>query len=90
MDAVIVVTVKDPEGKFYRDCINNRAGIFNFKAEVKNDCEAKYICEDNFRNFNALTQSKNIMVEISTLHRISGTYMVMYSYYGSEKRFIKH
>jgi len=46
---------------------------------------------DTFIEFNAITPiNTDIDIEASLYNSISGTWMCMASYYGSEKRFVKH
>lgn len=66
--------------------------VFGFKLESVN-IESKDLekhLTNTYKDLQVLMPNHKINVDASVLNGISGTYMVMASYYGEEKRFVKH
>lgn len=84
------IEVRDKNNKLYKDKNGKRVIKFSFEDSETNESLIHLICEDTFNKYNALTGSKNIYINVSELSNLTGTYSSRYSFYGAEKRFVKH
>jgi len=84
--------VRDSNNKIYTDANGNNQDRFDTTLDVGINA-AMAIEKECIRIFNfmeAISTSNKIIISVMIHDSISGTYPVYYSYYGSEKRFIKH
>lgn len=85
------IEVRDKEGKLYKT--ESGAKVLNFKFEDnKTDVEiVEAICRKEFDNYQAICkEGSQIDITVSYFNSFSKTYSVLYSFYGENKRFIKH
>lgn len=87
------VELRDSKGRLYKD---NKGYIvtsndISFDDGEENESLIHLICEGTSQNYEAIAkEGTDITIEVSDFNSISGTWMVLYSYYHNEKRFVKH
>ena len=85
----VSIEVRTSDNKLIRNNDNNLCSYLHFDAIIEQDGEENYL--NNFANKLKVWMPDNIInIDLSVLNSISGTYMVMYSFYANQKRFIKH
>ena len=87
---IIEIEVRDSNGKIIFDERGFKFTSLQIDSSVTNESllerQMVHICE----TLKVWMPQNKIDIQASVLNSISGTWMCMYSYYGSEKRFIKH
>lgn len=83
------VEVRDSEGKVIRDDKGNAQTVLSYEkimwtANMEIELRQLAITLKTFM------PDRNINIDVSVLNSISSTYMVMFSYYVNENRFVKH
>lgn len=87
------IDLRDKNGKLYRDTngIIVTGNDLNFERNVKKEKAIQDICADTAFIYEAIAkEGTDITIEVSHLNEISQTYMVLYSYYHTERKFVKH
>lgn len=85
------IEVRDENNKQFMDVTTGKkAGYFHFYEKEEDENFVKLICEREFRNYRAISGSSNINIEVSVLNSFTRSYMVLYSFYGAENKFVKH
>ena len=83
------IEVRTSDNKLIRNDKNNVCSYLDFDVIIAQGGEENFL--NNFANKLKVWMPDNIItIELSVVNSISGTYMVMYSFYVNEKRFIKH
>lgn len=93
MDKIyFAVEVRDAEGNLYLDEDGSRlTSIEMFETGDYGFDIMGIACEGIVKKFKAICkEGSKINIHISYKDSISSTYTTLYSYYGAEKRFIKH
>jgi hypothetical protein len=85
----INVEVRDINGKIIQDFEGNNRPSFSFDLTTDPIHMESHLTQLTI-TLKAYMPDRKINISASVLNTISNTYMVMYSYYGSENRFIKH
>lgn len=84
------VEVKDKNNKLFIDSAGNKVtNRFKFTDNTNKDF-IQLVCEDTFKAYQAITGSNNINISVSRYSDLTETYMTLYTYYGKDKRFVKH
>lgn len=87
------IDIRDKDGNLYVDSNGVKVvrNDFAFERNVRNENTIKEICEDFALMIEAIAkEGTDITIEVSDFNSISDTWMVLYSYYHTEKRFVKH
>jgi hypothetical protein len=86
------VTVRQTNGKLFQHKDGGGVGPFQFQKNLGYEATMaiESWCKQYTKDFEAITGSNNINVEVSEFDSISRTYPSLYSYYGKEERFVKH
>ncbi len=83
------VDVRDSKGKIILDSEGNKHFSFKLNLNVSSEqLEREMIALGS--TLNAWMPKNKINIDASVFNSISGTWMTMYSYYATEKRFVKH
>lgn len=86
----VTVRFRKDDGMAPIDVNGNKVNRISFDAEIILG-SVEWVVKSYYNEFRAITaQDIHIDIELSIFNTISRTYMVMYSYYGSNGRFIKH
>lgn len=87
----ISVEIRDDKGKQikYPDT-GYPVGDLKFLWEVRDENHLEHLMKHMYYDLKLLLPTCKISFEASVFNSISDTYMLMYSYYGSEARFVKH
>ena len=86
------VVVRDKDGKLFKDERGNSASHFNIDVHdigEKAKMAIKAECERVFQFMRTISQSDNVTIDVTVFNKISETYMTLYSYYGSERKFVE-
>jgi len=87
------IELRDKDGKFYLDSKGNKLTLntFRFVDHTNNENLIELICRDTFDNYKAICkEGTDINIEIRVFNKISNSFMLLYSFYGAENKFIKH
>jgi len=84
------VEVRNVFGKLFTDFKGLVVPKFRFTNSEEDESIIQLICERTFRDYQAITGSNNINITVSYHNSIAGVYEGLYSYYGSELKFVKH
>lgn len=85
------VEIRDKEGKIPLDFSRNKVdNYFTHKTHELSEYKVKQHCESLFDSYNDTWRTVNINIEVTVWSEISSCFMTLYSFYGAEKRFIKH
>ena len=91
-ELIITVEVRDKDGKLYKDVGDNPiVNVFQATCKDYGEGLTQIACEHLVKKFEAVCkEGSKINIEIRYLDEVTNTYPLLYSYYGAEKRFIKH
>jgi len=85
------IEIRDKNGKLYFTSKGNKVIEFFFEDEETDENLIHLICQHTFLNYEAVCkEGSTVDIEVRYFDEISKTYSTLYSYYGAEKRFIKH
>lgn len=87
------VELRDKDGKLYIGSKGNKltSNTFRFTDNTDNENLIELICRDTFDNYKAICkEGTNINIDVMVFNTISNTFMLLYSFYGAENKFIKH
>lgn len=86
------IEIRDKEGKRYINKNGNKIiKIAEFKSDETNENLIGIICEHEVDKFKSVCkEGSQIDVEVRYHNEFTETYPLLYSYYGCEKKFIKH
>lgn len=85
------VEVRDEGGKHFQDSEGNK-----IKEDFKHQTHELSIegvekhCNSLFNSYNDTWRTNNINIDVRVFNEHIETYMLLYSFYGAEKRFVKH
>jgi predicted metal-dependent enzyme (double-stranded beta helix superfamily) len=84
--------VRNKDGKIFRDEKGCPQPGLNTTLDVGVKAQSSIYahCMDIYRFMNAVSDSNDITISVMVKSNISDTYMTVYSFYGSEKRFVEH
>jgi len=84
------VSVRDKDNNLYLNSKGSKIYHFKFIDEENSPELVQLICENECDNYQSITGSENINIDVRKLNSLTKTYQLLYSYYGAEKRFVKH
>ena len=86
------VEVRDKDGKLYKDKNgNNITSICDLEVLDYGEELTQIACEYLVEKFEVICkEGSKIDIEVRCFSEITVTYPLLYSYYGAEKRFVKH
>ena len=87
---LISVEVRDINGKIFEDQKGIKVPSINFEITVNNWPQLEFQLKTLCRQFQTLLPTSDINLSAGVNNSIGGTVMNMASYYGSEKRFVRH
>ena len=85
----ITVEVKDSNGNVFINEKGNKVHDFQFELSFSKDNAERFI-RDLANRLKVFMPTNQIDISARWFSNISETYMLMYSFYGDEDRFIKH
>lgn len=86
----INVEIRDKNHKMFQYPTGGGVGDLKFLWEVRDEKHLEHLMQDMHKKLSIIMPENKINIEALVFNSISDTYMVMYSYYGSEQRFVKH
>jgi len=91
MDKIIYyIDCRDADNKPFVKSNGRMVGEIRIEREYFNPYIVEKDCEDYCTDFQALTKCDNVNIDVRYFNDNSKTYPLLYSYYGREKRFVKH
>lgn len=87
------IELRDKDGNLYRTTTGRKLTMGSFKFTDSNDNESIVflICKNTAENYEAVCkEGTEVNIDVRTYNGITKTYPIAYSYYGKEKRFVKH
>jgi hypothetical protein len=86
------VEIRNKEGKRYLTKNGNKIiKLAEFTSEEKDENLVHLVCEYEVDKFKSVCkEGSQIDVEVRYYNKFIETYPLLYSYYGDEKRFVKH
>jgi hypothetical protein len=86
------VEIRDKDGNLYKDSEGNSiTSVCDLDVADYGEDLTQFFCENIVKKFEAFCkEGSKINIEVSYFDEISGGYPSLYSYYGAEKRFVKH
>jgi len=86
----VEVQIRDSWGDIFTDSDGNKVTSIKLEKTI-NPLFLDTMLKRLYKDFQAITpEGSRINIEVYLPNTISGTWMNMASYYGSEKRFVKH
>jgi len=89
-DLVYYIECRDKDNKPHVKNNGQKVGAIKIEREFLNVHLIEKDCEEYYTDFQTLTNSDNILIDVRQFNEYSKTYELMFSYYGREKRFIKY
>jgi len=88
----ILVEIRDQQNQVITDSEGNKVSDFKFNEEWNEitDELAERSLKRYYKQFKAISPESNINISLLQLNTYSQTYPCLYSFYGSESKFIKH
>lgn len=86
---LITVEVKDSNGNVFKDKEGNKVHDISFELSFSKD-NAERILTDLANKMKLFMPTNQIEISARWFSDMSETYMLMYSFYGNENRFVKH
>lgn len=86
----IKVLIRDKNGKIYLDSKGIKLPSIDFEISVVTWEQLEYQLQGYYRAFKVLKPEAKITLEAGIYNSISYTIMNMASYYGNERKFVKH
>ena len=89
---IIEVEVRDVNGKLYKDKNGNKiTSVARFEIDDYGEELVGITCEHIAENFKAICrEGSKVNIDVMYYDSVTNTYPFIYSYYGAEKRFVKH
>lgn len=85
------IEITDSKGKLYKTCKGKSATKFTFTDDSENEDVINLICQYTYDDYKAVCKKgSQINIEVKSFNTISNTFMVLYSFYGDENKFVKH
>ena len=86
------VEVRDKDGSLYKDMNgNNITSVCDVEGSNFGEELTQFTCENMVEKFESFCkEGSKINIEVRYFDSITETYPSLYSYYGAEKRFVKH
>lgn len=85
----VTIEARTKDGKALRDDKGHNRSQLSFDTEILKGGEENYL-NHLAKTLKAWLPVNHIIIELSVLNSISGTYMTMYSLYVNENTFVKH
>lgn len=83
------VTVRDSRGNLFK--MDSGAVVLSFKfTDDTKEENIEAICRTEAQKYETISPNSRIDIEVRYCNKISNTYPSLYSYYHTEKRFVKH
>ena len=91
----IEIEIRNQDGSVIRDEEGNKVLSLNHTTSLTAEGEdmtetVKAMFDYEYRKLRAFMPTHKINISASVFNTISGSFMLMYSFYGDEKRFVKH
>lgn len=86
------VEVRDKDGNLYKDSEGNRiVTVCDLELADYGEDFVQIACVKTVKKFESVCkEGSKINIEVRYFDSITNTYPTLYSYYGAEKRFVKH
>lgn len=87
------IELRDKEGNLYQTATGRKLPMrsFQFTDRINNESTVFMICKNITENYEAVCkEGTEVNIDVRTYNGITKTYPIAYSYYGKEKRFVKH
>lgn len=89
---IIEVEVRDVNGKLYKDKYGDTiVNVLKFEIKDYGENLTELACYNIVDKFEAICkEGSKINIEVRYLDEITNTYPLLYSFYGAERKFVKH
>lgn len=87
------IELRDKDGQLYKDHKGNKlsSNTFSFTDDTDNEKVIELICRDTFDNYKAICkEGTDINIDVRVFNENTRTYVLYYSFYGAENKFIKY